>query len=58
MKNNKEQTLKFKLARLEMINDQLLTEIQYVDQLLRQAGFERGLESLKAAGQELIELER
>jgi hypothetical protein len=50
----KEKMLK-RISELETINDQLLTEISYLDQLLKQIGFEQGLITLKAAAQELIE---
>jgi hypothetical protein len=50
----KEKMLK-RISELETINDQLLTEISYLDQLLKQIGFEQGLVTLKAAAQELIE---
>lgn len=50
----KEQLLK-RIAELETINDQLQTELRYLDQLLREAGFEHGLISLKHAAKELIE---
>jgi hypothetical protein len=50
----KEQMLK-KISELESINDQLQTEIRYLDQLLREVGFEEGLKTLKFAAQELIE---
>ncbi len=44
-----------KLAQLEFINDQLLTELAYVDRLMRQVGFTEGLESLKSTARELFE---
>jgi hypothetical protein len=47
-----------KISELETINDQLLTELNYLDQLLKQIGFEQGLITLKAAAQELIEEEK
>jgi hypothetical protein len=53
----KEKMLK-RISELETINDQLLTEISYLDQLLKQIGFEQGLTTLKAAAQELIEEDR
>ena len=53
----KEQMLK-KISELESINDQLQTEIRYLDQLLRGIGFEEGLKTLKFAAQELVEQER
>ena len=54
---NKEQMLK-KIAELETINDQLQAEIKYLDELLREAGFENGLATLKYAAQELIAEDR
>jgi hypothetical protein len=51
---DKEKLLK-KIAELETINDQLQAELRYLDTLLRQAGFENGLTTLKHAAQELIE---
>jgi hypothetical protein len=50
----KEQMLK-KISELESINDQLQAEIRYLDQILREVGFEEGLKTLKYAAQELIE---
>jgi hypothetical protein len=52
----KEKMLK-RISELETINDQLLTELNYLDQLLKQIGFEQGLMTLKAAAHELIEEE-
>ena len=46
-----------KLARLESINDQLVSELTYVDRLMRQVGFSEGLESLKSTAQELFDNE-
>ena len=53
----KEQMLK-RISELESLNDQLQTEIRYLDQLLREIGFENGLKTLKFAAQELIEQDR
>jgi hypothetical protein len=53
----KEQMLK-RISELESINDQLQAEIRYLDQLLREVGFEDGLKTLKFAAQELIEQDR
>ena len=50
----KEQLLK-RVSELESMNDQLLTEIRYLDQLLREIGFEEGLKTLKLAAKEMIE---
>jgi len=41
------------IAGLESINDQLITELQMVDQLMRDVGFSNGLETIKATAQEL-----
>jgi len=46
-----------KIAYLEFVNDQLLSEIQYVDRLLRIIGFPDGLQTIKDAAQEVIEEE-
>jgi hypothetical protein len=56
--NKKEENkveLEKKLAYLEFINDQLLSELGYVDFLMRQVGFTDGLESLKSTAKELFE---
>ena len=47
-----------RISELESINDQLLTEIRFLDQLLRQVGFEEGLKTLKFAAKELIEQDK
>ncbi|MCH9614917.1 MAG: hypothetical protein SP1CHLAM54_01330 [Chlamydiia bacterium] len=44
-----------KIAKLESIVDQLQSEMNYIDQLLREVGFEEGLETLKEAALELLE---
>lgn len=44
-----------RISELESINDQLLTEINNLDELLRRVGFEQGLKSLKYAAVEMIE---
>ncbi len=38
-------------------DDQLLSEIQYVDRILKLIGFPDGLETIKSAAQEVIEEE-
>jgi len=43
-----------KIAKLESINDQLVAEIEYLDHLVRQIGFEQGLTTLKSAALEII----
>lgn len=50
----KKQLLK-KIAILESINDQLSTEVSYVDRLMRLVGFAGGLETIKATANEIID---
>jgi hypothetical protein len=50
----KAQLLK-KIALLESVNDQLSTEVSYVDQLMRLLGFSDGLVTVKATAKEIIE---
>lgn len=52
-KSNEQQ----KIAYLEFANDQLVSEIHYVDRLLKIIGFPDGLETIKSAAQEVIEEE-
>lgn len=47
-----------KIACLEFANDQLSTELSYVDRLLRAIGFSDGLKTVKSAAQELFEQEK
>ena len=47
-----------KIAYLEFANDQLSTELSYVDRLLRAIGFSDGLKTVKSAAQELFEQEK
>ena len=44
-----------RIAKLESINDQLLTELQYIDSLVRQIGFVDGIKTLKSAANEMLE---
>jgi hypothetical protein len=50
----KAQLLK-KIAVLESVNDQLMTEVSYVDDLMRMIGFSDGLRTVKATAQEIVE---
>jgi hypothetical protein len=50
----KSQLLK-KIAYLESLNDQLSTEVVYVDQLMRLIGFSEGLVTVKATAQEILD---
>jgi hypothetical protein len=54
-KEENKSELEKKLAYHEFINDQLISELAYVDQLMRQVGFTDGLESLKSTAKELFE---
>ena len=53
----KEQDFKRRIAYLESINDQLNTELRYIDALLKSIGFTEGLETVKCAAQELKDIE-
>ncbi len=44
-----------KIAYLEFVNDQIISELRYVDKLLRRTGFVDGLKSLKEAAEEVLE---
>ncbi|MDR2539515.1 MAG: hypothetical protein LBC45_02735 [Chlamydiales bacterium] len=50
----KEELLK-KISELESVNDQLQTELRYLDLLLKEIGFSEGLKTLKFAAKEMIE---
>lgn len=43
-----------KIAYLEFVNDQLTSEIEYVDKLLKLIGFPEGLSTIKSAAIEVI----
>ena len=44
-----------KIAKLESLCDQLQSEMNYIDKLLKEVGFEEGLTTLKEAAIELLE---
>jgi hypothetical protein len=44
-----------RISELESINDQLISELRFLDSLLRKIGFEEGLKTLKFAAQEILE---
>lgn len=46
--------LEKKLAALESINDQLMTELTFVDSLMRSIGFTHGLETIKGVAHEIL----
>ncbi len=50
-----EEKLKRRISELESINDQLTAELHYLDQLLKEVGFEEGLSTLKFAALELLD---
>jgi hypothetical protein len=52
-----QEQLQKRISELETINDQLVAELNYLNHLLKQVGFEKGLITLKIAAQELIEEE-
>lgn len=45
--------LEKKLAKLESIHDQLITELNYVDRLMQLVGFAGGIAALKSTAHEL-----
>lgn len=47
--------LEKKLAKLESIHDQLVTELDYVNHLMKLVGFAEGIASLKSTAKELYE---
>lgn len=47
--------LEREIARLESMNDLLMAELAYVDELLKESGFARGLASLKEVAEEMLE---
>ena len=49
--------LQKKLAYLEFVQDQLESELSYVNELLKSVGFPKGLDSAKAVALELLETE-
>ncbi len=53
MATKTKKVLERELAKLESINDQLMTEINYVDQLMKMIGFAGGLVALKETANEL-----
>lgn len=44
-----------KIARLESLNDQLASELQYLNSISKKLGFQEGLKTLKEAAKELLE---
>lgn len=50
---NQNELLQRKVAKLESLYDQLQSEVNYLDNLLKEVGFEEGLKTLKEAALEL-----
>jgi hypothetical protein len=46
------------IAKLESVNDHLLTELSYIDQLMRLVGFTEGIETVKVTAEELYNSEK
>jgi len=44
-----------RISRLETVHDQLESEIQYIDKLLKSIGFPHGIESAKQVALEILE---
>jgi hypothetical protein len=44
-----------RISELESLNDQLASELRYLDDLMRQLGFDDGLKTLKAAAEEMLQ---
>lgn len=51
----KKKDLVSRLAYLESLNDQLITEVTYLDELMRQVGFAGGTESFKETALEMYQ---
>lgn len=51
----KHKTLLKRIAKLEFVNDQLASEIAYLERLTKSLGFAQGLKTLKEAALELLE---
>ena len=50
----REKELEKKIAKLESINDQLQTEFNQLDKVLKKLGFEEGILTLKEAAAEML----
>lgn len=50
----KKKELEQKIAYLESINDQLSTEMSYIDRLMKIVGFSNGIDTVKATANEII----
>lgn len=50
-----EQKLLKKIAKLESMQDQLMSELRYLNELTKKLGFSEGIKTLKSAALELLE---
>ncbi len=55
MEKPREVELVRRISELESLNDQMASELRYLDELLKEVGFDDGLLTLKAAALELLE---
>jgi hypothetical protein len=53
--NQNKQDLLKRISELESLNDQMMTELRYLDKLLKNVGFEEGLQTLKQVAEEMID---
>ena len=44
-----------KVAQLESINDQLVAELEFLDNITKELGFQEGIKTLKSAAKELLD---
>lgn len=54
-KNPTKVDLMKRFAYLEFVEDQLSTELAYINNLLKSVGFPRGIESVKEVAKEIIQ---
>ena len=57
-KDIEKQSMLKTISELESMNDQLVSELNFLDELLRKVGFEEGLATLKSAAVDLIEQDK
>lgn len=53
--NMTKKQLLHKIAVLESVNDQLSSEVAYVDELMKMIGFAEGIQTIKATAKEILE---
>lgn len=59
MNKDEERTQLLKtISEMESLNDQLISELRFLDELLRKVGFGEGLKTLKGAAEDLLEQDR